>query len=84
MAMEHFNTRNATVVSELSELGDCPVHFDMENPAVFNSDTYTHMGVQTLVAQLSSGLPPPCAVVGPFNDIPGVDLTPWRQLSNFQ
>jgi hypothetical protein len=75
MAMEHFNTRNTAVVSEINELGACPVHFDTENPAVFNTDTYTHMGVQTLAAQLSSGIPPPCAVVGPFNDIPGVDLS---------
>jgi hypothetical protein len=75
MAMEHFNTRNSTVVPEISELGDCPIQFDMNNSAVFNTDTYTHLGVQTLAAQLSSGLPPPCAVVGPYNDIPGVDLS---------
>jgi hypothetical protein len=75
MAMEHFNTRNASVVSELSELGDCPVQFDTENSAVINADTFSHIGIQTLAAQLSSGLPPPCAVVGPFNDVPGVDLS---------
>jgi hypothetical protein len=75
MAMDHFNTRNATVVSEISELGDCPIQFDTEHSAVINTDTYTHIGVQTLAAQISSGLPPPCAVVGPFNDIPGVDLS---------
>jgi hypothetical protein len=75
MAMEHFNTRNATVVPEIGNLGDCPIQFDTENSAVINTDTYTHIGVQTLAAQLSSGSPPPCAVVGPFNDIPGVDLS---------
>jgi uncharacterized membrane protein len=75
MAMDHFNTRNASVVSEIGELGDCPIQFDTENSAIINSDTYTHIGVQTLAAQLSSGLPPPCAVVGPYDDIPGVDLS---------
>jgi hypothetical protein len=75
MAMEHFNSRNASVVSEISGLGDCPIQFDKENSAIVNTDTFTHLGVQTLATQLSSGLPPPCAVVGPFNDIPGVDLS---------
>jgi hypothetical protein len=66
--------RNASVVSEISELGDCPIQFDTENSAVINSHTFSHIGFQTLAALLSSGLPPPCAAVGLSDDIPGVDL----------
>jgi len=63
--MEHFNTRNASVVPELSELGDCNVQFDMDKSNIINADGITPIGLEALAAETQ----PPCSVVGPFDDV---------------
>jgi len=74
LAVKHFNERDASVVPQLRNnnnnvMNDCPVQFDTEKLMVFDTETYTHQAVKSLVQHEI-----PCAVVGPFHDIPALDL----------
>jgi len=69
--MEHFNTRNASVVLELAELGDCRVQFDIDKSNIINADAITPIGLEALAAESQ----PPCAAVGPFDDVPAIDIS---------
>jgi hypothetical protein len=71
LAMEHFNDRNTEVVPELAELENCPFRFDLNKSKVFDTGTVGHMASKAL---FSSG-ELPCAIAGPFNDDPALDLT---------
>jgi len=72
LAMDHFNARNATVVPELADLGDCPVQFDLNTSRIFDTGTYTHKAAESLLEQLPEI---PCAVAGPFHDTPVLELS---------
>ena len=72
LAMDHFNARNATVVPELADLGDCPVQFDLNTSQIFDTGTYTHKAAESLLEQLPET---PCAVAGPFHDTPVLELS---------
>jgi hypothetical protein len=71
MAIEHFNARNDSVVPELAYYRDCPIQFDTEKSAIFDTQSHTHLAVETLFAQPEL----PCAVAGPFHDIPALELS---------
>jgi hypothetical protein len=71
MAIEHFNARNDSVVPELAYYRDCPIQFDTQKSAFFDTQSYTHLAVETLFAQLEL----PCAIAGPFHDIPALELS---------
>jgi hypothetical protein len=71
MAIEHFNARNDSVVPELGLFRDCPIQFDTEKSAIFDTQSYTHLAVETLFAQPEL----PCAVAGPFHDVPALELS---------
>lgn len=71
MAVDHFNSRNDSVVPELAMFRDCPIQFDTMKSAIFDTQSYTHLAVETLFAQPEL----PCAVAGPYNDIPALELS---------
>jgi hypothetical protein len=71
LAMEHFNDRNTEVVPELAEFDSCPFRFDLNKSRVFDTGIVGHMASKAL---FSSG-ELPCAIAGPFNDDPALDLT---------
>jgi len=84
LAMEHFNTRNGTVVPELAHLlknndsatdSGCDLYFDVEESAVFDTGTATHLASRTLALEREQ----PCAIAGPFNDLPALDLSTMAQ-----
>lgn len=74
MAMEHFNQRNASVVPELAELGDCTFQFDITGSRMIDSGS-THLASRSLV---QAGQPP-CAMAGPYHDLPAIDLSVMAQ-----
>ena len=71
MAVKHFNDKDPVVVKELAEFSECRIQLDL---TAFDTETYTHLAAKTLVRQPE----PPCAVVGPFNDIPANDLATFH------
>jgi hypothetical protein len=71
MAIDHFNARNDSVVPELTKFVDCPIQFDTEKSRIFDTESYTHLAAETLFAQPEL----PCAVAGPFNDFPALELS---------
>jgi hypothetical protein len=73
LAIEVFNARDASIVPELEQavFRDCKVKIDTSRSLVFNTDTHGHQAAESLVQQDSL----PCAVVGPFNDMPAQELS---------
>jgi hypothetical protein len=73
LAMETFNARNASVVPELGDpvFQDCDIQMDIENSLVFNTGSHGHQAAQSFSAQDEL----PCAIVGPFNDMPAEELS---------
>jgi len=80
MAMEHFNARNTSVVEELPDLVQgCNVQFDMDASKAFDTGTVGHMASHLLVEEGRI----PCAIAGPFNDLPALDLSSMAQAARF-
>ena len=79
LAAEHFNARNPVIVQEIAPNGDlmanCPYRFDLNRSLVFDTGTVTHLASRLLA---DSGRVP-CAVAGPFNDVPALDLSTMAQ-----
>jgi hypothetical protein len=73
LAMETFNARNTSVVPELGDpfFQDCDIQMDMENSLVFNTGSHGHQAAQSFSAQDEL----PCAIVGPYNDMPAEELS---------
>jgi len=79
LAMKHFNERNASVVPELKNLiggdggadSDWRGQLDFNTSRVFNTDTFGHSALQQLIDVNDF----PCAIAGPFNDMPALDLS---------
>jgi hypothetical protein len=73
LAMEIFNARNASVVPELGDpvFQECAIQMDLENSLVFNTQSKGHQASQRFSAQPK----PPCAMVGPYNDVPAEELS---------
>jgi hypothetical protein len=79
MAIEHFNARNESVVPELSRFRDCPIKFDTEKSAIFDTQTFTHLAAETIFEQPEV----PCAVAGPYHDIPALELSTLAAAAKF-
>ena len=67
IAVDHFNERNPAVVSELSSL-DCNI--SIGNISVLDTGTNNHLAIEDLVS-----LQRPHAIVGPYNEIPALELS---------
>lgn len=74
LAMEHFNNRHAGVVPELANLLDCPLYLDWNRSRAFNEETNTHAATSELLQHVAD-FEVPCAVVGPFHDVPALHLS---------
>lgn len=64
LAIEHFNNRDPSVVSELAELGNCSVYFP--TPRIVDSRLDDVASTLALWGA-SSADEPPCGVAGPWN-----------------
>lgn len=71
LAMDHFNNRNTSVVPELANFTDCNVRFDMNQSLFFDTGSVSHFASKSFWQQEME----PCAMAGPFNDIPAIDLS---------
>jgi hypothetical protein len=73
LAIEHFNSRNASVVPELASasLESCNTRFDTNLSRVLDSSVVTHLASESFLEQEIL----PCAIAGPFNDLPAEDLS---------
>ena len=71
LAIDHFNARNTSVVPELANFTSCNVRFDTNRSRFFDTGSITHLASKELWRQSIE----PCAIAGPFNDIPAVDLS---------
>ena len=91
LAVEHFNSRNATVVPELQSMyRDCPYTFAPELLQAVDTGTDQHYAMESIVQDLVrsklqqnastsvSGRPPmilPDAIAGPYNELPTLELS---------
>jgi hypothetical protein len=71
LAVEHFNTRNSTVVPQLDNL-QCGVSFG--NISTVDTGTNSHSAMETVVEVLQTAGPPD-AIAGPYNEIPALELS---------
>ena len=74
LAIDHFNSRNSTVVPELADLTSCNVQFDTNLSRIFDSSVVTHLASDSLSPLLQEEIIP-CAIAGPFHDLPAEDLS---------
>jgi 7 transmembrane sweet-taste receptor of 3 GCPR/Receptor family ligand binding region len=79
LAMDHFNSRAASIVPALADYIDCPVRFDVSFSRVFDSGAYGHLAVASLWNQSET----PCVVVGPFHDMPALELSTMAAAADF-
>ena len=85
LAMEHFNARNSSVVAELSSSSElmqgCNVRFDLNDnrSKAFDTGTMTHQASRLLFQEGRT----PCAIAGPFNDIPALELSTMAQAAEY-
>jgi 7 transmembrane sweet-taste receptor of 3 GCPR/Receptor family ligand binding region len=79
MAMDHFNARNSSIIPALAQFADCPVQFDVDRSLIFDSGTYGHLAVTSLWNQSET----PCVVVGPFHDVPTLELSTMAVAADF-
>ena len=68
LAVDHFNSRNTSVVSELAHWNNCSVHLELAQ--FFDTETRPGPSVQQFVEHKV-----PCGIVGPFHDIPAQQLS---------
>lgn len=76
LAMEHFNARNSSVVPELNDekFADCTFHFSTNSSRFFDTGFIgQRAAIQMQRSLLDDG--PPCAVAGPFNNLPAKELS---------
>jgi len=71
LAIEHFNSRNSSVVPEIADFEECNVRFDINQSRVIDTGSVTHQASETMWEQDIV----PCAMAGPFNDLPAIDLS---------
>lgn len=71
LAMDHFNNRNSSIVPELANYTNCNVRFDVNASRVLDTGSITHLASESFWQQDIV----PCAIAGPFNDIPAIDLS---------
>jgi len=77
IAIDHFNTRNTTIVPELEGLTDgCNVTLQAERESFIDTGSLARVASQRLFATEFRNV---CAFVGPFNDYPAQDLATLAQ-----
>ena len=74
LAVDHFNARDTSVVPELSEISNCRISFDVTKSMFFDTQSTTHEGHLSFAAYTNE-FGPPCAIAGPFNEIPAMGLS---------
>jgi len=74
LAVDHFNARNTTIVPELAEplLQECNVTLHMGNGSIIDTGALATRASQRFYEQ---ELQRPCAIVGPFSDLPSIELS---------
>ena len=80
LAMRHFNQRNFEVVPELGTLPEgCNFQFDLNRSLFFDTGSNSHMASQSFLRELTTGSNIPCAIAGPYNDFPALELATLAQ-----
>lgn len=75
MAVDHFNERNPIIVPELTDYQDCG-GLHIVNVSVVDTETNSHQALKTiLLASMENGGRPPDAIVGPYNELPALELS---------
>jgi hypothetical protein len=76
LAIDHFNARDTSVVPELSQpiYSSCRIFFDVTESMFFDTESTTHEA-QLSLAAYTNQFGPPCAIAGPFNEIPAMGLS---------
>lgn len=71
--MDVFNARDAEIVPELAQavFQECSVKMDLDTSLVFNTGASNHQAAARFSAQTDK----PCAMVGPFTDIPAQEMS---------
>jgi hypothetical protein len=87
LATQVFNTRNASIVPELAlpVFQDCHIQLDTNNTnsLVFNTATLGHAASKQLLQNSASLNSFPCAVAGPFHDMPAQELSVLAAAAEF-
>ena len=80
LAIDHFNSRNTSVVPELTGLtSGCNVTLHIDQESFMDTGVLARVTSQRLYqAQRKEK---PCVIVGPFNDFPALDLATMAQAS---
>jgi hypothetical protein len=77
LAVEHFNSRDSSIVSELADPfyhDECKIQ--LVNEVIIDSGELDHGAVQALWdSMLNNNTPAPCALAGPYWDLPGLELS---------
>jgi Receptor family ligand binding region len=75
LAVEHFNSRNESIVKELGDLQNCGITFG--NVVAVDTGTNSHQAMDYVVDQLlemgHAGVVD--AIAGPFNEVPALELS---------
>ncbi|CAB9497797.1 expressed unknown protein (Partial), partial [Seminavis robusta] len=66
LAVDHFNTRNDSIVRELGELQECGIQFG--NVVAVDTGTNSHQAMEYVVEQLQE-MGPVDSIAGPYNEI---------------
>ena len=75
MAVDHFNERNPILIPELVDYHDCG-GFKFVNVSMVDTGTSSHYALKSMLqAALKNGGRPPDAIVGPYNEIPTLELS---------
>ena len=69
LAMNHFNARDARIIPELAELGDCNIKFAINETNFLDTETYGAAGSNRLFQVHREQKRNMCGIVGPFNDL---------------
>ncbi|CAB9524353.1 Gamma-aminobutyric acid (GABA) B receptor [Seminavis robusta] len=72
LAVDHFNTRNDSIVRELGELQECGIQFG--NVVAVDTGTNSHQAMEYVVEQLQE-MGPVDSIAGPYNEIPALELS---------
>lgn len=73
LAVDHFNSRDSSVVPELTELlQDCDVTLRLGNESIIDTGALVGRASQRFY---ENPLDRPCAMVGPFNDYPSIEMS---------
>jgi 7 transmembrane sweet-taste receptor of 3 GCPR/Receptor family ligand binding region len=67
------------MIPELANYADCPVQFDINRSLILDSGTYGHVAVASFWNKSET----PCVAVGPFHDMPALELSTMAVAADF-